>query len=82
MTRRDVEQTVESLRRGPAFSVASKRFRMNGANFAGAIGPSSICFALRQKGSFLSFEDPLEHVALAAEVHVPDLRLHLETPSA
>ena len=39
-----------------AFSVASKRFRMNGANFAGAIGPSSICFALRQKGSFLSLK--------------------------
>ena len=29
---------------------------MNGANFCGSITPSSICFALRQNGSFSSLK--------------------------
>ena len=51
---------------------------MNGANGSGAITPSSMCFALRQNGSFSSLNSRSIIAALATQVDVGDVRLGLE----
>ena len=49
-----------------------------GPELVASIRPSSICFALRQNGSWRSLKIAREHVAAAAEVDVADLALGLE----